>query len=525
MKKLAYLGFVLAVLGLTIAGCQKMQSPVGPPGPELGGVMILGVEIDYCGEATTVDLIAGQHIPVGAVTVCNDKDNLYVTYSTTDGWCMTETHLHVAEDWREIPQKNGNPIPGKFDHKEDHDPCVTEYTYTIPLVWASGTPLFIAAHAAMQKELIIEGAPYYASTVVDAEQGLTKGGGPVMPERSDPEQALKLEQNRKSKDFFSLGFGGWIIVEFDCPIPNGEGNDVGVWEDTWGTYPAEYADVSASQDGVTWIYLGQADNSNQQNNWTLSQFDLGELQWAKYIKIVDVTDPTLRFPNTADAFDVNAVVALQDCIEIKEETAWGNGFDFPGKNWAMYFEYTVQPCPPIGIEPGDFRTQTQGGWGTGCSGDNPGCYRNANFGTCFDNELIVGCDYTALFTSSQAIENFLPAGGTPLSFNQDHEDPMSTEAGVLAGQVVALTLSVGFDLCDADFGASDINLKDLIVDEPVSPFYNMTVEEVLEEANNFLGDCESTFTASDINDCVSKINENFVDGTVVGDFLRLPPLM
>lgn len=28
------------------------------------------------------------------------------------------------------------------------------------------------------------------------------------------------------------------------------------------------------------------------------------------------------------------------------ETAWGNGFDFPGNNWAMYFAYTVQPCEP-----------------------------------------------------------------------------------------------------------------------------------------------------------------------------------
>ena len=28
--------------------------------------------------------------------------------------------------------------------------------------------------------------------------------------------------------------------------------------------------------------------------------------------------------------------------ETIDETAWGEGLEFPGKNWAMYFEYTVQ---------------------------------------------------------------------------------------------------------------------------------------------------------------------------------------
>ena len=29
----------------------------------------------------------------------------------------------------------------------------------------------------------------------------------------------------------------------------------------------------------------------------------------------------------------------------QRESAWGAGFDFPGKNWAMYFAYTVQGHP------------------------------------------------------------------------------------------------------------------------------------------------------------------------------------
>jgi hypothetical protein len=34
------------------------------------------------------------------------------------------------------------------------------------------------------------------------------------------------------------------------------------------------------------------------------------------------------------------------------ETAWAEGLDFPGNNWAMYISYEVQSCDPPPIEPG-----------------------------------------------------------------------------------------------------------------------------------------------------------------------------
>jgi len=34
------------------------------------------------------------------------------------------------------------------------------------------------------------------------------------------------------------------------------------------------------------------------------------------------------------------------------ETAWAEGQDFPGSNWAMYFSYDVQSCEPPPVEPG-----------------------------------------------------------------------------------------------------------------------------------------------------------------------------
>lgn len=173
---------------------------------------------------------------------------------------------------------------------------------------------------------------------------------------------------------------------------------------------------------------------------------------------------------------------------------------------------------------GQFRTQTQGGWGAEAHGDNPGTYRDANFDGAFPSDLLIGdiSDDSALFTTAAAIEAFLPAGGTAGALGANYTDPTTTSAGVLAGQVVALTLSVGFDLYDADFCVSATNLKDLVVVDATSPCYGWTVENVLNEANRILAGLSSTLTASEINECVSKINENFVDGAMDGGFLGLP---
>src|SRR5512132_1874856 len=73
-----------------------------------------------------VDLIAGQHTDVGDIKVWDDGTTLYVQYETVDPWCMTETHLAVASSLSDIPQANGNPIPGQFPYKKSFK-CETSY--------------------------------------------------------------------------------------------------------------------------------------------------------------------------------------------------------------------------------------------------------------------------------------------------------------------------------------------------------------------------------------------------------------
>ena len=96
----------------------------------------------------TFYLYAGQEYRVGELIVWKDTTHLFVKYDLDDGYTMSESHLHVATSLEDIPQNGGGPIPGQFDHKEDHDPRVTEYTYQIN--WDDdwdGKDLYIAAHA------------------------------------------------------------------------------------------------------------------------------------------------------------------------------------------------------------------------------------------------------------------------------------------------------------------------------------------------------------------------------------------
>lgn len=298
-----------------------------------------GLAGDYV--ETDVDMIAGQHTDVGNVNVYDDGDTLYVTFTTTGDWVITETHVEIVDmvDTHFPLTKKNNPKVGHFTYSDEHD-YETEVVWEIEDVW-DGT-IYVGAHAVVALLDVTE-APFYGTEIVDYWQGPKKDGNPVREARSDPENGLYYETGRDESNFFSLGFEGWIILEFDCPIPNGEGDDIRVIEDTWGGgYPLETADVYASQDGTNWFYLGEADNTDLDIIHTVSFFDLGDLEWAKYIKVVDTTNPAPH-NNAADGYDLNAVEALHDCVKVVDmETAWGftteNGIDFGGSSWAMYFE-------------------------------------------------------------------------------------------------------------------------------------------------------------------------------------------
>ncbi len=139
------------------------------PKAAVAGVNAATLQSTTCG-TTTWDLTAGQTIDVGTVTVSNDANNLYVTYTLDDpdypNACFGNLHVWVGNDLLNLPTTPGNkqcpggaPIPGQFC-QADGGACfdatgLTTYTFTLPFTdlnivdvnQACGLQLFVVTHA------------------------------------------------------------------------------------------------------------------------------------------------------------------------------------------------------------------------------------------------------------------------------------------------------------------------------------------------------------------------------------------
>jgi hypothetical protein len=166
---------------------------------------------------------------------------------------------------------------------------------------------------------------------------------------------------------------------------------------------------------------------------------------------------------------------------------------------------------------GAYRTQTQGGWGTSPSGDNPGALLESKFAQVFTSGYVqVGGTFTLKFTSAANVRAFLPAGGKAKKLTASDTNPTTSKAGVFAGQVLALQISVSF----SNAGVTRYGLASLKVQSGKLAGY--TVAQVLALANSVLGGgaLPSGLTLTELNDIVDKINNNFVDGTTDLGYLR-----
>ena len=104
---------------------------------------------------------------------------------------------------------------------------------------------------------------------------------------------------------------------------------------------------------------------------------------------------------------------------------------------------------------------------------------------------------------------------------QDYTDSGALPGNTLAGQVVALPLSIGFDLYDFDFGESE-SCELRVAKITSGPFTGWQVQKVFAEAQKVLGGCDSEYDADEINVAVTAINESFADGTAYSGFLDAP---
>lgn len=162
-----------------------------------------------------------------------------------------------------------------------------------------------------------QGAKWDGLTPVSAERSILSNalGMPEMSDATTPESEV---------NFFTLGFGGFVTYEFENGIANGPGADVRVYETTFGNSSTDNLPNScarykeriqgfASQDGCNYWYIGEGCQN--------TDFDLGyggaPFTWAKYIKLVDVSDRA-DFNNGDDGYDVDGIVCLNGSSENTE---------------------------------------------------------------------------------------------------------------------------------------------------------------------------------------------------------------
>jgi hypothetical protein len=107
-------------------------------------------------------LLAGQTIEAGEVCAIVEGNQLNVTYTTKDGWTLTEAHLWADDTLSTMPVNNkGNPVPGQFPYKTGALPeGTTTATLSVPLsvfgldvsmTTCDPVTAYVAAHAAVKK--------------------------------------------------------------------------------------------------------------------------------------------------------------------------------------------------------------------------------------------------------------------------------------------------------------------------------------------------------------------------------------
>ncbi|NIM97600.1 MAG: T9SS type A sorting domain-containing protein [candidate division Zixibacteria bacterium] len=260
--------------------------------------------------------------------------------------------------------------------------------------------------------------------------------------------------------------------------------------------------------------------------------------------------------------------SMNQCITVGEAGTYSVLVtDAEGCTTSCEATLTVEPCGC---------TFTMGGWGAPCPEDQqgdpystqPGCIRDHYFSQVFPNGVIIGDPagpslagagsmdqpsgqsltfgqagsgeqdaqvsspdlagsfvtsewFAALWTTASAVEAFLPAGETPGVLTADLTNPISTPAGVLAGQILALRLNVEYT-CAGIFDSvglipGDYCYGNFIITEDCgySKFTGMSVNTFLAIADSAVGglDVLGSYgaTLSDLNKTATCLNQLFDD--------------
>lgn len=103
----------------------------------------------FAGFTISPTILAGQTTNVGVVKITGNADgSLTLVYMLkgAQGWCMTDSAVHLGLALDDFPQNPGGAIPGQFDYQYDFGGCVKTATVTIPDPPGDKGNVYIAIH-------------------------------------------------------------------------------------------------------------------------------------------------------------------------------------------------------------------------------------------------------------------------------------------------------------------------------------------------------------------------------------------
>jgi hypothetical protein len=323
-------------------------------------------------EPIVTDLIAEQIYDVGDVIVWNEYDTLYVKYVTTGEWRLSETYVQVDCELYEIPQIDGNPIISNFEYKSKHEPMINEYTYEINRNYFCNVNklMCIAANALVCKEEIVGGLDYIKENLPNVT--ITKA---VHAHNIPPYNQSYFKTTINYDKFMEGEYKGWC-VDLDSSMTDNKTFCAKVYP-SWETIPLGLLEKPYNLDLVNYIinqhYVGKPSGcignytygDVQRAIWTLiedQQSTTGNLgPWSQCRVNEILTDandngegfiPTynqivaiILAPTNIIDGQISIIEFPIKCELIKTyKSAWGAGFDFPGDDFATYFNYVFHDC-------------------------------------------------------------------------------------------------------------------------------------------------------------------------------------
>lgn len=178
---------------------------------------------------------------------------------------------------------------------------------------------------------------------------------------------------------------------------------------------------------------------------------------------------------------------------------------------------------------GDFVTYDQQAWGS--VDTTASQLLAAHMDAFYSNGVEIGIPgangSSALFTTLEAVLNFLPQGGEPSVLTNDYLDPSTTTSGQFGGYVMALGFDVDFNDARLLGGTSAVPFGDLLLFGLIetSAYNGMAVRQFLAAINTALGGGGAAYDFNLIANLTDELTRAFDNGTpsqFAQDHLTLP---